>query len=68
VELEKRGVTSVTISTKLFEKLGQVEKRSLGMSGLPVAICQHPIGGIGDMQVDGRAEELIDQVLAGFIR
>jgi len=66
--LEKLGVTSVTISTKLFQKLGQVEKRSLGMSQLPVALCQHPIGGIGDLQVNNRAEELIDQVLAGFIR
>tara|TARA_B100000029_G_scaffold370703_1_gene364573 strand:- start:2269 stop:2469 length:201 start_codon:yes stop_codon:yes gene_type:complete len=66
--LEKLGVTSVTISTKLFEKLGQVEKRSLGMNELPVAICQHPIGGIGDTQINSRAEELIEQVLAGFIR
>ena len=66
MELEKRGIPSVTISTNLFERLGQVEKRSLGMPGLPVALCKHPIGGIKPDEIFSRAESLIDQVIQGF--
>jgi len=39
----------VTVCTHLFTKLGNVERRSLGMPELPLVIPQHPLGGL---QVD----------------
>jgi hypothetical protein len=45
VELEKKGVPTVTICTTAFERLGRGEARTLGMPDLPLAIVDHPFAG-----------------------
>ncbi|MCH8107168.1 MAG: hypothetical protein IIB30_02300 [Chloroflexi bacterium] len=66
MELEQRGVPTVTVCTHLFVRLGEVERRALGMPELPMAIAQHPLGGLKTDAVLAKAETLLDQVVAGL--
>ena len=68
MELEQRGVPTVTVCTDLFVKLGEVERTALGMPELPMAIAKHPLGGIKKDAVLAKADTLLDQVIAGLIR
>lgn len=68
MELEQRGVPTVTVCTDLFVKLGEVERKALGMPELPMAIAKHPLGGIKKDAVLAKADTLLDQVIAGLIR
>ena len=66
MELEKRGVPTVTICTHRFKVLGEVERRALGMPELPMAIAPHPLGGLKPDAVEAKAEALLEQVIAGL--
>ena len=66
MELEKRGVPTVTICTHRFKVLGEVERRALGMPELPMAIAPHPLGGLKPGAVQAKAEALLEQVIAGL--
>jgi hypothetical protein len=68
VELERRGIPTVAVCSHLFVNLGQAERRALGMPQLPLAITQHPIGGLRAPAVLEKAEALLDQVVAGLVR
>ena len=41
MELEKRGVRAVVVGTDRFKRLGEIERRSLGMPELTMAIAEH---------------------------
>ena len=56
----------MTVCTHLFVRLGEVERRALGMPELPMAIAQHPLGGLKTDAVLAKAETLLDQVVAGL--
>ena len=64
--LEQRGVPTVTVCTHLFVRLGEVERRALGMHELPMAIAQHPFGGLKSEPVLAKADALLDQVVSGL--
>ena len=66
MELERRGVPTVTVCTHLFVRLGEVERRALGMPELPVAIAPHPLGGLKAEAVLGKADAFLDQVVSGL--
>ena len=68
MELERRGVPTVTVCTHLFVRLGEVERRALGMPELPMAIAPHPLGGQKADAVMAKAEALLDQVVSGLSR
>lgn len=68
MELERRGVPTVAVCSHLFVNLGQAERRALGMPELPMAITQHPIGGLGPAAVQQKADDLLEQVMAGLTR
>lgn len=67
MQLERRGVPTVTIGSHLFVRLGETERRALGMPELPLAITRHPIGGIKSDAVQARADALLQQVISGLI-
>jgi hypothetical protein len=67
VQLERRGIPTVTVGSHLFVRLGETERRALGMPELPMAITQHPIGGIKSDAVQARANALLPQVISGLI-
>jgi hypothetical protein len=63
VELEKRGIPTVTICTDAFEGLAREEAKNLGMPDLPLVIIKHPIGGEPPDVIRQRAAEAAPQVL-----
>ena len=67
MELEKRGVRAVVVGTDRFKRLGEIERRSLGMPELSMAIAAHPLGGLRAEQLLAKADGLLDQVVQGLI-
>ena len=66
MELEQRGVPTVTVCSHLFQRLGNVERRSLGMPDLPMAIAPHPIGGVAAETAIAKAEALFETIVEGL--
>ena len=66
MELERRGVPTVTVCSHLFQRLGNVERRSLGMPNLPMAIAPHPIGGVPAETAVAKADALFDAIEAAL--
>ena len=66
MELERRGIPTVTVCSHLFRRLGDLERRSLGLPDLPMAVTQHPIGGLPAGAVTAKADALLDLVIAGL--
>ena len=66
MELEKRGVRTVVVGTDRFKRLGEVERRSLGMPELTMAIAEHPLGGLLAENLLSKADGLLDQVVDGL--
>jgi hypothetical protein len=58
----------VTLCTEAFIGLAREESRALGMPELPIAIIQHPLGGLKGEQVAQRAREALEQVVVGLTR
>ncbi|MDP6550258.1 MAG: hypothetical protein QF659_09325 [Dehalococcoidia bacterium] len=52
--------------TDRFRRLGEVERRSLGMPELPMAIAQHPFSGLKADAVETRAGLLLERVVEGL--
>ncbi len=66
MELEKRGVRTVVVGTDRFKRLGEIERRSLGMPELTMAIAPHPLGGLQAEQLLAKADGLLEQVVQGL--
>ena len=66
MELEKRGVRTVVVGTDRFRRLGELERRSLGMPELTMAIAEHPFGGLKAEQLLAKADGLLEQVVQGL--
>ncbi len=66
MELEKRGVRTVVVGTDRFRRLGEVERRSLGMPELTMAVADHPLGGLQPEQLLAKADGLLEQVVQGL--
>ena len=66
MQLERRGIPTVTVGSHLFVKLGETERRALGMPELPIAIVEHPIGGVKAQDVRAKAEGVLDVVVAAL--
>ena len=66
MELEKKGIPTVTICTTAFEGLGREEAKNLGMPDLPLVIITHPIGGESMSVIDQRAEQALANVIRGL--
>ena len=66
IELERRGVPTVTVCTDHFVRLGKVERHALGMPELPMAVAPHPFGGLKAKAVQAKADALLEQVVSGL--
>jgi hypothetical protein len=55
VQLERRGVRTVTIVTEVFANLAMAQARVRGRGDLPLVVIPHPVGGL-------RPAELTDRV------
>ncbi|HEX2172992.1 MAG TPA: hypothetical protein VHL09_11170 [Dehalococcoidia bacterium] len=56
------------ICTDSFLPLGRKHAELLGMEGLPIAVIQHPLGGITQPEVQRRAEAAVDQIIGALSR
>tara|TARA_Y100000588_G_scaffold124576_2_gene136532 strand:- start:1262 stop:1438 length:177 start_codon:yes stop_codon:yes gene_type:complete len=54
------------VGTDRFKRLGEVERRSLGMPELTMAIAEHPLGGLQAEKLLQKADGLIEQVVQGL--
>jgi hypothetical protein len=56
VQLELRGVPTVTIVSDVFETLARGESAGLGMARLPLLVVGHPVGSRSALalEVEGR--------------
>ncbi len=66
MELEKRGVRTVVVGTDRFKRLGDIERRSLGMPELTMAVAEHPLGGLQAEKLLAQADGLLEQVVDGL--
>jgi len=60
--LESRGVPTVVVGTEEFAQLAELESRSRGLPGLPVALVPHPLGGIPEADVLKKVDAAIAPV------
>jgi hypothetical protein len=61
--LEQRGVPTVVMGTFEFEALARLEARNRGLADLPLALVPHPLGGLREDEVVGKADLAIEAVL-----
>ena len=52
----------MTICSTEFEALGRAEAGALGAPALPLAIFQHPLGGLKPEAVEKRAHSIVDSI------
>ena len=68
VELEKRGVATVTVCTDVFEPLARNLAAGLGMPNLAIAVLAHPLATRSPEEMDAIADELAPEVIAALQR
>jgi hypothetical protein len=61
--LEQHGIPTVVMGTQEFETLARIEARNRGIADLPLALIPHPLGGIHEKEVVGKADLVIDTVV-----
>jgi hypothetical protein len=67
VELEKRGIPTVTIVGKTFVPIAKYESEGLGFAGLPLCVVEYPMGGVPTEEAQARAQRGFPQILAGLL-
>lgn len=60
--LEKQGLPAVAIHTETFATAAEAHAIALGRPDYVSAFVRHPIGGMSTVEVNARAEEVIDTV------
>lgn len=66
MELEKRGIPTVTIVGETFRTIATYESEGLGLPTLPLCIVEYPMGGVPTEEAVARAHRGFDQILAGL--
>ena len=68
IKLEKMDVPAVSIVTDPFSATGQAMAINWGAPDYAFLVTPHPIANINEAELDARADELTDQVIAFFTR
>ncbi len=66
MELEKRGIPTVTIVGDRFVVLANYERQALGLPELPLAVVEYPIGGAPAEEARRRGHKVFGEVVAGL--
>ena len=61
---ERAGVPAIAIVTEPFRATGEAMASSWGMPGYRFLDVPHPIANLSDKELDARADQLVEQVLA----
>ena len=65
--MEKAGTPTVTVCTDQFQFLARIAAENSGMPGLPLVIIPHPLGGLGEGEVNEKADTIIEELLAHLL-
>ncbi len=68
IKLEKMDMPAVSIVTEPFIATGQAMAKNWGASDYAFLVTPHPIANVSEAELDARADELTDQVVAFFMR
>ena len=66
--MEGRGIPTVVLGTHEFRPLALAEAKAKGLPDLGIVTVPHPIGGIAEDLVAGKARAAVDAVLAALTR
>ena len=62
--MAKRGTPSGLIGTTVFQNLAVSEMAALGVTGLPLIVIEHPLGGEKPEAVSRRALQAVEQLVS----
>ncbi len=68
IKLEKMDMPAVSIVTEPFIATGQAMAKNWGAPDYTFLVTPHPIANVSEAELDARADELTDQVVAFFMR
>jgi len=63
IELEKRGIAAVLVTTPPFVQVVETTVKLRGMPGISWAVVPHPLGSLDETDLRARAREALPQVL-----
>lgn len=63
MELEKKGIPTVTICSDAFISLAKAVATSKGVPSLNMVVITHPIAGIPADQVRNKADNALDEIV-----
>jgi phosphoglycerate dehydrogenase-like enzyme len=66
IELEKRGIPTVTYVADVFLDLADYESESRGFIGLPVAVVLFPMGGVSEEEAYRRSDAVFESIVKGL--
>jgi hypothetical protein len=61
--LEQEQVPAIAVITEPFRATGRAMAESWGAGGFPVVETPHPIAGLGQPELEQRAEILVERIL-----
>lgn len=67
IEIEKRGIPTITIAHDTFAAAAALHAKVLGLPEIPVVIEPLPQSGVVSDDVEGVADDTIDGVLAALV-
>jgi hypothetical protein len=62
MELAMAGTPAGLIGTTAFQGLAVSELAALGVSGVPLLVIEHPLGGVKADEVERRAHQAVEQL------
>ncbi len=62
-ELAKRGLPAVVICSEPFVALAKAQARVFGAPDLPLVVIPHPLGGLSGVEIQGRANHAVPQIM-----
>lgn len=65
---ERRGIPTAAIGTRPFIDEALEQARLLGIPGYRMVLIPHPVQLLTTEQLHGRADDVIDEILAGLTR
>ena len=58
------GRPTVVVATDRFSELAQQSAEQLGLREARIVVVAHPIGGVGDDELDRRADRVADEMMS----
>ena len=66
VWFEIQGLPAVSIASSEFAEAAQVQRKALGMEGARYVLVDHPIQDATDDEMRGKAQAVLDSVIAAL--